>query len=66
MCRTATQTLMASGIRFSSPTLASAMVDIVPAFTFILAMISRFVVFILWLKLQCLFFYFIRMQLLAS
>ncbi|RHN55092.1 putative EamA domain-containing protein [Medicago truncatula] len=39
--RTATQTLMASGIRFSSPTLASAMVDIVPAFTFILAIISR-------------------------
>jgi len=48
---------MTSGIRFGSPALASAIVNLVPAFTFILAIISRLVVFILWLKLQGLFFF---------
>ncbi|XP_061370147.1 WAT1-related protein At5g40210-like [Gastrolobium bilobum] len=38
---TAVQTLMYNGIGYSSPTLASAMVDLVPAFTFILAVIFR-------------------------
>ncbi|AES96246.2 putative EamA domain-containing protein [Medicago truncatula] len=38
---TAVQILMNTGIGYSSPTLASAMVDLVPAFTFILAVISR-------------------------
>ncbi|CAL5188959.1 unnamed protein product [Lathyrus oleraceus] len=38
---TSVQILMNTGIRCSSPTLASAMVDLVPAFTFILALISR-------------------------
>ncbi|KAL5100518.1 hypothetical protein RYX36_004845 [Vicia faba] len=35
------QILTNTGIRYSSPTLASAMVDLVPAFTFIFALISR-------------------------
>lgn len=35
------QTLMYTGIGYSSPTLASAIVDLTPAFTFILAVISR-------------------------
>ncbi|CAJ2647617.1 unnamed protein product [Trifolium pratense] len=39
--RTTVQTLMYTGIGYSSPTLSSAMVDLVPAFTFILALISR-------------------------
>lgn len=39
--KTATHMLMTSGIKFSSPTLASAIVNLVPAFTFILAIISR-------------------------
>ncbi|CAK8537015.1 unnamed protein product [Lathyrus sativus] len=38
---TLVQILMSTGIRCSSPTLSSAMVDLVPAFTFILAVISR-------------------------
>ncbi|CAK8537016.1 unnamed protein product [Lathyrus sativus] len=38
---TLVQILMNTGIRCSSPTLSSAMVDLVPAFTFILAVISR-------------------------
>ncbi|TKY69836.1 WAT1-related protein [Spatholobus suberectus] len=38
---TAVQTLMYTGIGYSSPTLSSAMVDLVPAFTFIFAIISR-------------------------
>ncbi|XP_057448437.1 WAT1-related protein At5g40210-like [Lotus japonicus] len=38
---TAVQTLVYTGIGYSSPTLASAAVDLVPAFTFILAVISR-------------------------
>ncbi|XP_045812684.1 WAT1-related protein At3g28050-like isoform X1 [Trifolium pratense] len=37
----AVQILMNTGIGYSSPTLSSAMVDLVPAFTFILALISR-------------------------
>lgn len=36
-----TQMFLFVGIRYSSPTLASAMTDLVPAFTFILAIISR-------------------------
>jgi hypothetical protein len=39
---TTVQTLMYTGIGYSSPTLSSAMVDLLPAFTFILAVISRF------------------------
>ncbi|CAK8537014.1 unnamed protein product [Lathyrus sativus] len=39
--QTSVQILMNTGIGYSSPTLASAMVDLVPAFTFILALISR-------------------------
>lgn len=35
------QTLMYTGIELSSPTVSSAMVDLVPAFTFILAIVSR-------------------------
>ncbi|MED6109531.1 hypothetical protein PIB30_034527 [Stylosanthes scabra] len=35
------QTLMYTGIGYSSPTLSSAMMDLVPAFTFILAIFSR-------------------------
>ncbi|TKY69835.1 WAT1-related protein [Spatholobus suberectus] len=35
------QTLMYTGIGYSSPTLASAMVDLTPAFTFIVAVLSR-------------------------
>uniref|UniRef100_F6HPL3 WAT1-related protein n=1 Tax=Vitis vinifera TaxID=29760 RepID=F6HPL3_VITVI len=35
------QMFMYVGIRYSSPTLASAMTDLVPAFTFILAIITR-------------------------
>ncbi|XP_050276787.1 WAT1-related protein At3g28050-like isoform X3 [Quercus robur] len=35
------QSFMFTGIGYSSPTLASAMVDLTPAFTFILAIISR-------------------------
>ncbi|KAL1317228.1 hypothetical protein HN51_069323 [Arachis hypogaea] len=35
------QTLMYTGIGYSSPTLASAMVDLTPAFTYIVALISR-------------------------
>ncbi|KAI4328551.1 hypothetical protein L6164_020895 [Bauhinia variegata] len=35
------QILMYSGIGYSSPTLSSAMMDLLPAFTFILAIISR-------------------------
>ncbi|XP_057448445.1 WAT1-related protein At5g40240-like [Lotus japonicus] len=38
---TAVQTLLYNGIGYSSPTLASAMIDLVPAFTFTLAVISR-------------------------
>ncbi|CAJ2647611.1 unnamed protein product [Trifolium pratense] len=38
---TSVQILMNAGIRYSSPTLSSAMIDLVPAFTFILAVISR-------------------------
>ncbi|RDX57687.1 WAT1-related protein, partial [Mucuna pruriens] len=38
---TAVQTLMYTGIGYSSPTLSSAMTDLVPAFTFLLAIISR-------------------------
>ncbi|MED6194405.1 hypothetical protein PIB30_028291 [Stylosanthes scabra] len=38
---TAVQTLMYTGIGYSSPTLCSVMVDLVPAFTFILAIFSR-------------------------
>ncbi|CAJ1931502.1 unnamed protein product [Sphenostylis stenocarpa] len=38
---TAVQTLMYSGIEYSSPTLCSAMIDLAPAFTFIFAIISR-------------------------
>ncbi|CAI8587625.1 unnamed protein product [Vicia faba] len=38
---TSSQIMMNTGIRCSSPTLASAMIDLVPAFTFILAVISR-------------------------
>ncbi|XP_047162176.1 WAT1-related protein At5g40210-like [Vigna umbellata] len=38
---TVVQTLMYTGISYSSPTLCSAMVDLVPAFTFIFALISR-------------------------
>ncbi|PNX59855.1 auxin-induced protein 5ng4, partial [Trifolium pratense] len=37
---TTVQILMNTGIGYSSPTLASAMIDLVPAFTFILAVIS--------------------------
>ncbi|XP_028783718.1 WAT1-related protein At3g28050-like [Neltuma alba] len=37
----AVQTLMYTGIQLSSPTLSSAMLDLVPAFTFILAIVSR-------------------------
>ncbi|KAI5437012.1 hypothetical protein KIW84_023217, partial [Lathyrus oleraceus] len=39
--QTSVQILMNTGIGYSSPTLASTMVDLVPAFTFILALISR-------------------------
>ncbi|CAK8537012.1 unnamed protein product [Lathyrus sativus] len=39
--QTSVQILMNAGIGYSSPTLSSAMVDLVPAFTFILALISR-------------------------
>ncbi|XP_041012751.1 WAT1-related protein At3g28050-like [Juglans microcarpa x Juglans regia] len=35
------QTFMYTGIGYSSPTLASAVIDLMPAFTFILAIISR-------------------------
>lgn len=35
--------MMNTGIGYSSPTLASAMLDLLPAFTFILAIISGFV-----------------------
>ncbi|XP_027361231.1 WAT1-related protein At3g28050-like [Abrus precatorius] len=35
------QTLMYTGIGYSSPTLASVMVDLTPAFTFIVAIVSR-------------------------
>ncbi|KAL4315110.1 hypothetical protein HN51_069320 [Arachis hypogaea] len=38
---TTVQTLMYTGIGYSSPTLASAMVDLIPAFTFIIAIFSR-------------------------
>ncbi|QCD90607.1 WAT1-related protein [Vigna unguiculata] len=38
---TVVQTLMYTGISYSSPTLCSAMVDLVPAFTFIFALFSR-------------------------
>ncbi|XP_054795288.1 WAT1-related protein At3g28050-like isoform X4 [Prosopis cineraria] len=37
----AVQTLMYTGIQLSSPTLSSAMLDLLPAFTFILAIVSR-------------------------
>ncbi|CAL5188950.1 unnamed protein product [Lathyrus oleraceus] len=39
--RTSVQIFMNIGIGYSSPALASAMMDLVPAFTFILALISR-------------------------
>ncbi|XP_027361232.1 WAT1-related protein At3g28050-like [Abrus precatorius] len=38
---TAVQTLKYNGIEYSSPTLSSAMDDLIPAFTFILAVLSR-------------------------
>ncbi|KAJ0095864.1 hypothetical protein Patl1_16200 [Pistacia atlantica] len=42
------QTCLFTGIAYSSPTLASAIIDLTPAFTFILAIISRSYNMILW------------------
>jgi hypothetical protein len=43
---------MSTGIGYSSPTLSSAIVDLTPAFTFILAIISRCVSFSLFQVLK--------------
>lgn len=42
MCRTSGQIMSYGGIELSSPTLASAMLNLIPAFTFVLALIFRF------------------------
>lgn len=41
VCSCSIQMLMNTGIKYSSPTLSTAMTDLVPAFTFLLAVISR-------------------------
>ena len=43
------QSFMYFGIGYSSPTLASAMTDLTPAFTFILAILSRLVSYIFYI-----------------
>ena len=45
LCRSSAQIMSYIGIELSSPTLASAILNLVPAFTFVLALIFRFHIF---------------------